>query len=107
MKSKARVALLLSVAIAGPACSKVTYVNPGTMPSGRVVVSTGHFFLFGLAGHHDIDGVGACPTGIAAVVSKFTFLDSVLGFITLGLYAPRTYALYCGQERAVAVGGGR
>ncbi len=92
--------LVLAAALAGAGatgCSKVTYVNPNTTPSGVVQATTGHFFIFGLVGHTEIWANQMCPNGVAKVVSKETFLDLVLSFITIDLYTPRTYEIECGR----------
>jgi hypothetical protein len=78
------------------ACTKVTYVNPTIRAGGVQVSQTGHFFIFGLAGEANVPAYQMCPTGVAAVQSKFTFGDLVLQFITIGIYTPRTYQIQCG-----------
>lgn len=78
-------------------CNKVTYVNPSTMPTGKVVEETGHYFILGLAGETEIHAEGYCPEGVSQVQSRFTFGDMLLTVLTLGIYAPRTYEVSCGR----------
>ncbi len=89
--------LLASLALA--ACNKVTYVNPKTVPTGKVVEETGHYFLFGLAGKKTINAHSLCRGEVAKVHSKFSFGDMVLQGLSLGLYTPRTYELLCGEKK--------
>lgn len=89
--------LLASLAL-GAACNKVSYVNPKTVPTGKVMEETGHFFLFGLAGSKKIDARKLCEGDVAQVQSRFSFGDLVLQGISLGLYTPRTYELLCGRK---------
>ena len=89
-------ALAAAIALAAPACNRVTYVNPHTTPSGVEVQHTGHFFLAGLVGHAQIWANRDCPNGVAGVQSRFSFLDVVLTTITLDIYTPRTYRISCG-----------
>ena len=91
--------LVLAASLAGAttACDRVTYVNPNTTPSGVVQAQTGHFFIFGLVGSADIWANQMCPNGVARVVSKTTFIDAILGAITIDLYTPRTYEIECGR----------
>ncbi len=93
--SRAMVPLMFGLALG--ACQKVSYVSPSTTPNGKVVEKTGRFFLFGLAGSKKIKAENACKSGVAKVDARFTVGDTVLSAITLGLYTPRTYRLYCGQ----------
>ena len=79
------------------ACVNATYINPAVPPGGGVFETTGHFFIFGLAGHEEIDAYQACPRGVAAVHSEFDVSDVLLAIITIGLYFPRTYYIECGR----------
>jgi hypothetical protein len=86
---------LLAVTLA--ACSKVTYVDHTTIPTGVVASQTGHFFLGGLVGHTAVPVYALCPSGVSRIQSKFTFTDLLLGGLTLGIYTPRTYDVECGR----------
>ncbi len=88
-------ALLVSAALLSGACYKVTYVNPGTAPSGVVQDTKGHFLIFGIVGTAEIHAEAMCPGGVHQVVSKESFIDLVLGAITIGIYTPRTYEIEC------------
>ena len=92
-------ALLVSAALASSvglgACYKVTYVNPGTAPSGVVQGTKGHFLIFGIVGTAEIHAEAMCPGGVHQVVSKESFVDLLLGAITIGIYTPRTYEIEC------------
>jgi hypothetical protein len=89
--------LMVALLTGAMACTKVSYVNPATTPTGQSHSEKGHFFVFGLVGNKTIDAAAMCPTGVHRVQSKFSFLDLVLGTLTVGLYAPRTYTLECGM----------
>jgi Bor protein len=86
---------LLAVILA--ACSKVTYVDRTTVPTGVVVSETGHYFLAGLVGHTTLPVYAMCPSGVSRIQSKFTFTDRLVGVLTLGIYTPRTYDVECGR----------
>jgi Bor protein len=88
-------ALLVSAALVSGACYKVTYVNPGTAPSGVVQGTKGHFLIFGIVGTAEIHAEAMCPGGVHQVVSKESFIDLLLGAITIGIYTPRTYEIEC------------
>lgn len=54
------------------------------------------FFFWGLAGEHSIDVNGVCQGKPAQQMqTQTTFLDGLLGGITLGIYAPRSAKVWC------------
>ncbi len=78
-------------------CNKITYVNPQVPRGGAVHVEGGSFFIFGLVGEKTIPVYQMCPNGVAQMQSKASFVDLVLGVITIGIYTPRTYEIECGR----------
>jgi hypothetical protein len=95
MWAKALVCAALMTSAAG--CYKVTYENPGTMPSGQVVSEKGWFFIEGLIGEKEIWANKACPIGVHQVQSKTSFLDLIITGLTGGIIAPRSYDIECGK----------
>ena len=89
--------VLIAFALVLSACSTVTVV-----PGGKAKVSTAPtfeesrpFYLAGLIGEQSIDVAKICPNGVSQVQTQSTFLDSLLGGITLTIYAPRTVKVWC------------
>ncbi|MBQ9035475.1 MAG: Bor family protein [Alphaproteobacteria bacterium] len=55
-----------------------------------------HFFFWGMFQKKDYNLVNVChPNGISAVETNWTFYDSLMGGLTMGIYAPESYAVYC------------
>ncbi len=55
-----------------------------------------HFFFWGMWQKKDYNLTNACPTsGINAVENHWTFYDSLMGGLTMGIYAPESYSIYC------------
>ena len=54
-----------------------------------------NYFFWGLAGEHRIDVTEVCPAGPAQMQAITTPVDGLLGFVTLGIYAPRTARIWC------------
>jgi hypothetical protein len=100
MRGTGIVAVVLAIALAVSACSKITYRNPAVAPTGAVYRTKGHFFLGGLIGHKTVPAWAMCPGGVASMQSKFDVFDIVLGYLTLYIYTPRTYVIRCGQGGA-------
>ena len=90
-------ALIVSAALAmgAGACNKVTYVNPGTAPSGVVQSDKGWFFIFGLVGTKEIHAEAMCPGGVHQIQSRFGFLDIIISAITINLVTPRSFNIEC------------
>ncbi|OFZ79451.1 MAG: hypothetical protein A2583_02940 [Bdellovibrionales bacterium RIFOXYD1_FULL_53_11] len=91
--------VLCALALASlAACSTVTMRTKGTAKLGTTPTfeSSKPYFLWGLVGEHHIDIKEICQ-GKEAVQwqAQNTFLDGLLGCVTLGIYAPRTAKVWC------------
>ena len=67
--------------------------NVETQPSyeGR-----SHFFFWGMWQKKNYNLANACyGRGINAIESYWTFYDSLMGGLSMGIYAPESYAIYC------------
>lgn len=76
-------------------------------PSGRTVRYSGSpnyeksqsFFLFGLIGESFIDVKSICgDRPVKQMQTQETFVDGLLGSVTLGIYTPRTASVWCGKK---------
>ncbi|MBQ7413114.1 MAG: hypothetical protein IJV07_02430 [Alphaproteobacteria bacterium] len=55
-----------------------------------------HFFLWGMWQKTDYHLENVCPAkGISAIESHWTFYDSLMGGLTMGIYAPESFSVYC------------
>jgi hypothetical protein len=72
-------------------------------PGGDRYEEKGHFFLWGLVGEKEVDLKKLCPAGPSRWQNQQNFGDGVLGFVTLGIYIPRTVNVECTVARAGAV----
>ena len=90
--------LVLSICLFLISCSTVTI-----RPDDRIKQSSGHtiekqenYFLFGLVGEHHVNVQEACAgKSISQAQAHTTFIDGLLGVVTLGIYTPRSYRLWC------------
>jgi hypothetical protein len=98
--SRLRTSLAL-VALLGSqtACQKATFqADPSTPASSRGAESFRwtNFFLFGLIGESTLDVTEFCPVEqVLEVSTRLTFLNGLVGGITLGIYTPRTVKVVC------------
>lgn len=55
-----------------------------------------HFFLWGMWQTTDYDLANLCyGRGIKAIETHWTFYDSFMGSMTMGVYAPESFSIYC------------
>ena len=55
-----------------------------------------HFILWGMWQKKAYNLENACPArGISAIENHWTFFDSFMGSMTMGIYAPESYSVYC------------
>jgi hypothetical protein len=90
------VAVAMVAVVAG--CSTVTINKQGDrkISSTPTYQDSKPFFLWGLVGDHTVDVSQVCTNGEATQMqTQHTFLDGLLGFVTLGIYAPRTAKVWC------------
>lgn len=96
VKALALVSCLLMFGLAG--CSSVTM-----QPEYRAAVSGSpsyqkrkHFYLGGLVGERRVDVKQICgDRKVIQMQSQQTFVDGLLGLITIGIYAPHSVKVWC------------
>ena len=55
-----------------------------------------HFFLWGMWQKTDYNLVKACPErGINSIEAHWTFYDTFMNSMTMGIYAPESFSIYC------------
>jgi hypothetical protein len=97
-----RIAALMSIAllmVALSACSTITIRDKGTgkMATEPSWEESQSFFIYGLVGKHHVDVKQICGAKPARQMqAQTTFVDGLLGFITIGIYTPRTAKVWCG-----------
>jgi Bor protein len=52
-------------------------------------------FLFGLVPPEIINGATECPAGVASIETQHTFLNSLVGIATVGIYTPMKITVTC------------
>jgi hypothetical protein len=94
-------ALIAASLLAG--CATVT-IRPegGAKTSAKPdYQATKNYFFWGLAGVHTIDVKEICEeSGVEQMQSQFTFMNGLLGAITVGIYAPKTAKVWCKEGAA-------
>ena len=77
---------------------------PGSTVVDKAFVST---WLWGLVPAQPLDMRQQCPSGIAVVETETSFVDGVVGAITLGIYTPQHVRVTCATGTASLPSGAR
>jgi hypothetical protein len=91
---------VLVVAAAG--CYHAT-INTGLTPSTTVIdqpMAAG--WAYGLVAPKPVDAMSRCPSGVAKVETEHSFVNSLIGGITFGIFTPMHIRVTCAQARADA-----
>jgi len=55
-----------------------------------------HFLFWGFWQEKNYNLQNVCPgRGISAIENHWTLFDSLMGSLTMGIYAPESYSIYC------------
>lgn len=80
-------------------------VQTGRAPGATVIekpwTST---FIFGLVPAAEINTAAQCPGGVAVVETQRTFLNGLVGAITIGIYTPVDVKITCASGTAMMPG---
>ena len=96
MKKRLGAALLAGMMLFSVGCFNVNYVTD--KPVGETKEGSNSFFLFGLVGDKTVDAKSLCPSGTARLTIKQSFVDGLLGTLTIGIYTPRSYKIVCARS---------
>lgn len=95
MRRPQRTLGVLAVVLATTACFHQS-VQSGLQPSSTIVeheyVST---WLWGIVAAEPIDVRQQCPTGVAKVETEQSFMNGLVGVVTLGIYSPQRLRVTC------------
>ncbi len=91
---------LLSLWVALGACFHTT-IDTGLEPSRRTIHEPwANSWIVGLVPPSTVETAEKCPSGVSKVETQQSFLNGLVGFLTLGIYTPMEIKVTC------AAGGG-
>jgi hypothetical protein len=89
---------IASLALSG-ACYHAT-VETGMASNGQVIDKAwANGFIYGLVPPDVVETAAKCPSGIAKVETEHSFLNSLVGGLTFGIYTPMHIKVTCGTGR--------
>jgi hypothetical protein len=93
-------AATLAAAFLATGCYTVRF-QTDLAPGGAKFEEKGSFFLWGLIGEKEVNLKKMCPAGPARWQNQQTFVDGLIGAVTLGIYIPRTINVECTGAKAM------
>lgn len=73
-------------------------VDSGLPPSKKVVKQAwAASWIYGLVPPKTIETAADCPAGVARVETRLSFVNQLVGFITLGIYTPMEISVTCAE----------
>ena len=98
MKSRLLLALL-SLSLMG--CYAGT-VDTGLPPSSKVIKQAwASCWIYGLVPPKTVETAAQCPNGVARVETKLSFVNQLVGALTLGIYTPMEITVTCAEQTKV------
>lgn len=92
-------AMVVLAALAANGCATVTITSSGVdkLSVPPTYEQQKPFFLAGLIGDHSIDVKAICgERPVLQMQTQDTFVDRLLGLVTIIIYTPRTARVWCG-----------
>jgi Bor protein len=90
-----RRAVLALASLASTACYHAV-VETGRTPGSTVIVKPWtNTFIFGLVPAAEISTAAQCPSGVARVETQQSFVNGLVGVVTLGIYTPQEVRITC------------
>lgn len=90
-----RLALFLALAFSTTACFHQTFhsgLTPSTTVVERTFVAT---WFWGIVPAAPIDVRDSCRSGVATVETEQSFMNGLVGVVTLGIYSPQYLRVTC------------
>lgn len=99
-----RGASLLAASMSLSACYHAT-IDTGLTPSTQVLEqSFASSWIYGLVPPKTVETASRCPDGVAKVETQHSFVNQLVGFLTLGIYTPIHIRVTCAQAGAASSG---
>jgi Bor protein len=76
-------------------------INTDLPPSNRKIEQKwANAWIFGLVPPETVETAAQCPNGIARVETQLSFLNQLVGILTIGIYTPMSIVVTCAEGSA-------
>lgn len=104
MRRIGRLMLLVGAVAAGAGCHHAT-IDTGATPSPQTIEKAwASGWIYGLVPPGTVETASRCPNGVARVETKLSFLNQLVGALTLGIYTPMAIKVTCAAAGSAAAG---
>jgi hypothetical protein len=80
-------------------------VDTGRPPSNTVIKkSFASCWLYGLIPPKTVETAAKCPNGVARVETQLSFVNQLVGALTLGIYTPMQIVVTCAEPGQTGIG---
>ena len=100
MTLRTRIAAVLITTWAGTACYHATVITGATPSTVEVSKSFASSWIFGLVPPSTVETAAKCPNGVAKVETQLSFVNQLVGILTLGIYTPMSIKVTCAAKTA-------
>ena len=101
-----RIAVLIAALLPVGACYHAT-VETGLTPSTEILEQTfASSWIYGLVPPKTVATASRCPSGVAKVETRLSFVNQLVGILTLGIYTPMHIRVTCAQAAAASARAG-
>lgn len=103
MRTVSRLSLVVSALLLSACFHQIVQTGrtPGTTVVERPWTAT---WLWGLVQAEEISVVAQCPNGVATIETQQSFLNGLVGGLTLGIYTPQEVRVTCASGGAALPG---
>jgi hypothetical protein len=79
-------------------------IETGLPPSTKVIRQPfASSWIYGLVPPKTVTTAAECPNGVAIVETQLSFLNQVVGFLTLGIYTPMQIVVTCAEKPSMGM----
>ncbi len=96
--SMSRTALCLGILFLLSGCYHARVTTSDSKPATVVVEQTfASSWIYGLVPPKEIDATDKCSSGVATVETRLSFVNQLVGALTLGIYTPMHIRVTCAE----------
>ena len=94
-------ALIGTICIGGTACYHATITTGRPVSTDSISIPWANSFVYGLVPPPIVEAAAKCPNGVARVETQHSFLNSLVGALTFGIYTPIRIDVTCAAPGSV------
>lgn len=95
--------LVIAVCLSAVGCYHAT-IETSLNPNGETITQKwASCWIFGLVPPKTVEAAAQCPNGVSKVETQQSFLNGLVGMLTIGIYTPMEIVVECGDAMGAGV----